>query len=116
MKIKSEYSSPKQGFWIPLLQVINNNFMTLGVVLVIIIAILAISTPSAPAMEFDCSKLSAEQRLALKTSVDGRLESIKEAMNTSLKSDNGFIRGDMQDTIEQIMQDTRKEYCIPIKE
>ncbi len=114
MKIKSEYNSPKQGFFMPFLQVINNNFMTIAVASVIIIAILAISKTKEPPMEYNCSELSSEGRLLLKTTIDERLGLIKESMNSALNSDNGFIRDDMKDTIEKIMYDTRKEFCSPV--
>ncbi len=116
MKIKSEYSEPKQGFFVPFLQVINNNFLTIGVCSVIIVGVLAISKSKEPRINYDCSKLSAENQLMLKDTIDGRLKLIQESMNTSLKSDNGFLRDDMQETVDQIMYDTRKEFCSPIKE
>ena len=65
--------------------------------------------------DYDCSKLTETERKSLSETTNTRLQLISEAMNSSLRA-GSHEREDMQQTIEQIMEDTRKEFCKPMKE
>lgn len=115
MKIKSEYSQQRSNFFQPLFNLINEQAIAISITSIVIILILTIGKTKEPPPLYDCSSLSTETQLLLTNTINHRLDLIKESMNTALVA-SGFEREDMQDTIEQIMYDTRKEYCIPIKE
>jgi len=113
MNIKSEYKA-RNNFFDKLLKVISEHFLTIAVTTVVIIIVISISRPSAALPIYDCSTLTKEDRIALTVAIDGRLNMIKESLNEGLKSTSGFERDDMQDTIDTIMYETRKEFCVPM--
>jgi len=113
MKIKSEYNT-QNNFFDKLLELISEHFMTIAISSIIIILIVTLGSSSVNKQEYDCSSLSKEDRIALTSAVDSRLAMIKDSMNAGLKSTSGFERDDMQDTIDNIMYETRKEFCVPM--
>lgn len=112
MNIKSEYKV-RNNFFDKMLKVISDHFLTISVTTVVIILVITIGRPSASKPIYDCSNLTKEDRVALTVAIDGRLNMIKESLNEGLKSTSGFERDDMQDTIDTIMYETRKEFCVP---
>jgi len=113
MNIKSEYKV-RNNFFDKMLKVISDQFLIIAVTTVVIILVITIGRPTTPKTVYDCSNLTKEDRVALTVAIDGRLNMIKESLNEGLKSTSGFEREDMQDTIDSIMYETRKEFCAPM--
>jgi len=100
-----------------MIKMVSDNILWILGTIIIVVLIEAVKTtalvPEVPEMSYDCTSLSNEQHQALTSTINTRLEMIKLSMNSSLRAGN-VERSNMRNTIKQIMNDTKKEFCKPI--
>lgn len=91
----------------------NMIMFSLLLVIIFVLYVIGISIDDSNDTIYDCSKLTDKQRANLNDAINYRLKLIEKSMNASFT--DGYISTTeaMQDNIETIMLDTRKEFCIP---
>lgn len=118
MEIKSNYTNKDDvSFFTKILMVVDRNMTAIVITVILLFVIHSISTadPAPKPTVYDCSSLSKEKQTLLTTTINSRLALIKVSLNKGLNAGSAE-RSDTQETIEKIMFDTRKEFCVPIIE